>query len=181
MGNQSNNPYSALGARLKFLREQWRQSLDEVSGTLEIDQDTLRSIEDGAQLPNNEMLDMLISHFLLTEDQADDLRDLAEGSQDTVEAVASAIEDIVNKQFVMYLPVDNKVVYSDSMVVNINDNGVVLQFGQNAPGSQQPMAVSRIGMSREHAEKVVEVLSQTLQTHEYNKSQKRLKAPDSEK
>ena len=77
MGNQNDQPYAAFGARIKFLREQWQQTVDEVSGTLEIDHNALHLIESGKQLPSAEMLDMLISHFLLTEDQADDLRELA--------------------------------------------------------------------------------------------------------
>ncbi len=181
MGNQNDQPYSAFGARIKFLREQWQQSVDEVSGTLEIDQSALHSIESGKQLPSAEMLDMLISHFLLTEDQADDLRELAEGSQDTADVVSSVLEDIINKQVVMYMPVDNRVVYSDSMQANVNDHGVILQFLQQAPGMQQPAVVSRIGMSREHAQSMINVLTQTLKAHEENKPQKRLQAPDSDK
>lgn len=174
MGN-SNEPYSALGARIKFLREQWQQTIDDVSGTLEIDQNTLKMIESGKQLPTADILDMLISHFLLTEDQAEDLRELAEGTQDSAtEAMTGMLEDIMTKQVVMYLPLDNRVVYSDSMQANVNDNGVILQFGQHVPGSAQPSVVSRVGMSRDHAEKVIEVLSQTLKAHDANKRPKQL-------
>ena len=174
MGNQNDQPYAAFGARIKFLREQWQQTVDEVSGTLEIDHNALHLIESGKQLPSAEMLDMLISHFLLTEDQADDLRELAEGPQDSADVVSGVLEDIINKQVVMYMPIDNRVVYSDSMQANVNDNGVILQFSQQAPGAQQPTVVSRVGMSREHAEKVIAVLSQTLQAHDANKDRRNL-------
>ncbi len=177
MGNQNKEPYEALGSRLKFLREQWQQSIHEVSGTLEIDEGFLRSIEDGKLLPPVEVLDMLISHFLLTDDQADDLRDLAEADGATAEGLSANIEDMLSKQVVMYLPVDNRVVYTDSMQANVNDHGVILQFMQQIPGAQNSV-VSRIGMSRAHAEKVLEVLTQTLKAHDSNSSQKSLPKPE---
>lgn len=173
MGNQKQ-PYEALGARIKFLREQWQQSVDELCGSLEIDQSTLKSIESGTTLPPIEILDMLISHFLLTEDQADDLRDLAEAEREHAgDTFPVGIEDMLAKQVVMYLPVDNRIVYTDSMQANVNDHGVILQFMQQVPGGQ-PAPVSKIGMSRQHAERVIEVLSQTLKQHDMGKKPKSL-------
>jgi DNA-binding XRE family transcriptional regulator len=169
MGNQNNEPYAALGARLRFLREQWQQTLQDVSGTLEIDEKTLTAIEAGKTLPPADMLDMLISHFLLTEDQAQDLRELADDQQDIVgDALTSGIDEMLMKQIVMYLPIDSKVLYTDSMQATVNDNGVVLQFMQTMPNGQQA-PVSRVGMSRDHAQKVVEVLQNTLNQHTQGK------------
>lgn len=178
MGN-TEQPYEALGARLKFLREQWQQSIHEVSGTLEIDETTLRSIESGKMLPPIDVLDMFISHFLLTDDQADDLRELAEPDREGLgDTPIAELSDMLAKQVVMYLPVDNRVVYTDSMQANVNDNGVMVQFMQQLPGATQPAVVSRIGMSREHAEKVIAVLTQTLKAHDANKKPKYLSGPD---
>ena len=173
MGNQSE-PYAALGARIKFLREQWQQSLRDLSATLELDEGFLHAVEDGKALPPVEVLDLLISHFLLTEDQAQDLRELANDQQDMAAGdLIGGIEDMLAKQVVMYLPVDNKVVYTDSMNVTVNDNGVVLHFMQQLPGSAQPTAVSRVGMSHEHAERIIAVLTQTLQQHKISQAQLR--------
>lgn len=169
MGSVDDEPYQSLGARLKFLREQWRQSIHEVSGTLEIDEATLRSIEAGKMLPANEMLELFISHFLLTEDQADDLRDLADPTRGVGDGLVGDMSDILSRQVVLYLPVDNRVVYTDSMQANVNDHGVMLQFTQQIPGNQQPIAVSRVGMSRIHAEKMIEVLKNTLHQYDLNK------------
>jgi DNA-binding XRE family transcriptional regulator len=178
MSNQNHEPYEALGARIKFLREQWQQSIDEVSNTLEIDKKILSAIEAGKTLPQGELLDMLISHFLLTEDQAQDLRDLATDQQDEAgESLVNGIEDMLMKQIVMYLPIDNKVLYTDTMHATVNDNGVVMQFMQQMPNGNQPAVVSKVGMSREHAEKVIEVLQKTLKQHDQNKIRKSL--PDS--
>jgi transcriptional regulator with XRE-family HTH domain len=174
--DDKSDKYVALGERLKFLREQWQQSLKDVCSTLEIDEKMLRAYESGKIAPSAEVLDMLISHFLLTEDQAQDLRDLAEDQRD--EAGFSAnLEEIMSKQLVMFMPVDSRIVYTDSMQATVNDTGVILQFMQQS-GSGQPIPISRVGMSRQHAERVIEVLQNTLQHHDQEGGQKKLPAPD---
>lgn len=173
----AHEPYESLGARIKFLREQWQQSVQEVCSTLEIDEISLKAIEAGSTLPRPELLDMLISHFLLTEDQAQDLRDLAEDNfQAASEALSSGLEDMLMKQIVMYLPIDSKIVYTDQMNATVNDHGVVLQFMQQT-GNGQSMPVSRVGMSREHAEKMIKVLENTLRQHDHGKQNKLLPLP----
>lgn len=181
MAENNNIPYKALGERIRFLREQWQQSLRELSAVLEVDLDTLKLIEDGKLLPETDVLDMMINHFLLTEDQADDLRELADLNDNSQPSMAmpAGFEDMLAKQIVMFMPIDNKVIYTDAMKANVNDHGVMLQFMQHIPGNPQPAIVSRVGMSREHAEKVIKVLSRTLEQYDQNKkSQKRL--PSSE-
>ena len=175
----SHEPYESLGARIKFLREQWQQTVQEVCITLEIDEGSLQAIESGSTLPKPELLDMLISHFLLTDDQAQDLRDLAEDNlQQAGEILSSGIEDMLMKQIVMYMPIDSKIVYTDQMNATVNDHGVVLQFmQQTGAAANQSMPVSRVGMSREHAEKMIEVLQNTLKQHDQGKAQKTLPAP----
>lgn len=171
--NDKSQRYVALGARLKFLREQWQQTLHEVSVTLEIEEKTLRAIEAGKLVPPADIMDMFISHFLLTEDQAQDLRELADEPQreDPEADLPGNLDDLLNKQIVMFLPVENKVVYTDSMQATVNDSGVVLQFMQQA-GTNQAVSVSRVGMSREHAQKVIEVLQNTLKHHDKNNQKK---------
>lgn len=170
-------PYEVLGARLKFLREQWQQSLSEVSQTLEIDEITLQAIEAGKAMPAEEILDLLISHFLLTEDQADDLRELADLNR--IQAgnhMPGGMDDMSRAQLVMFLPVDSRVVYTDSMQATVNNNGVVLRFMQIAPSNQQ-IPISQVGMSRDHAERLLEVLRATLDQHDRSSEQKLLPTP----
>ena len=173
----NHTPFKPVGDRLRFLREQWQQSLKDVCSTLEIDETTLKAIEEGKSLPNEELLDLLISHFLLTEDQADDLRDLIDQVSPTSRATSemglpAGLEDMLAKQVVMYMPLDNRIVYTDAMHANVNDHGVILQFMQRVPGVNQPVPVSRVGMSREHAEKIIEVLTKTLKQYDEGKQQK---------
>jgi len=180
----SEKPYKALGDRLKFLREQWQQSIREVSGTLEIDEKTLIAIEEGTVLPEYETLDMFISHFLLTEDQAEDLRQLVDNSlskNSDLTGFPPNLDDALTKQLVMYMPIDNKVIYTDGMNANVNDHGVILQFMQQTPASKQPMIVSRVGMSRQHAEKIIQVLKHTLEQYDANKGRKSLPGSENNK
>jgi transcriptional regulator with XRE-family HTH domain len=165
-GKEKPEKFEAFGSRLKFLREQWQQSLRDVCNTLEIDEKTLRALESGKAIPSPEVLDMIISHFLLTEDQAQDLRDLLDDQKEDLEAsLQGNIDDILSKQMVMFLPIDSRVIYTDSMQATVNENGVILQFMQQIGGSQ-PVPVSRVGMSRQHAEKMIKVLQDTLKHHD---------------
>lgn len=165
MSMQNGDRYGALGARLKFLREQWQQSVSDVCNTLEIDEKTLHAFESGTAAPSSEILDMLISHFLLTDEQAQELRDLA--GDDSAGPSANIVEDMLNKQLVMFLPIDTRVVYTDSMQATVTDSGVILQFMQQAGGGQS-IPISKVGMSREHAERVLKVLEDTLKQHDQN-------------
>lgn len=155
--NDKPAKYIELGTRLKFLREQWKQTINDVSSTLEIDEKTLKAFESGKVAPSHDTLDMLISHFLLTEDQAQDLRDMVDDANEDVKT----IEDVLSKQMVMFMPIDNRVVYTDGMQATVNDSGVILQFMQQT-GTGQSLPISRVGMSRQHAERVIEVLQNTL-------------------
>ena len=177
MPNIEDHPYRAFGAKIKHFRQQWKQSVSDVSGTLEIDEIFLKEIESGKVLPSENQLDMIINHFLLTSDQADELRGLArmQGDHQVAENLVGGVEDMLMKQLVMYMPIEQKVIYTDGMNVTVNRHGVVLQFTQNTGANVKNKpnnVVCQVGMSREHAEKVVEVLKKTLSEHEKNHKSK---------
>ena len=173
MTKGNDEPYEALGAKIKHFRKQWHQSISEVSGTLEIEESVLKEIESGKMLPSEELLNMLINHFLLTDEQADELKQLALLPKDQApEALLNGLEEMIMKQIVMYMPADNKVAYTDSMNATVNKHGVTLQFMQQSGPNNQSITVSQVGMSREHAEKVIEVLSRTLREYDSNQKQK---------
>lgn len=177
MPNIEDHPYRAFGAKIKHLRQQWKQSVSDVSGTLEIDEIFLKDIESGKILPSENQLDMIINHFLLTSEQADELRNLAHMQTDQMaENLIGGVEDMLMKQLVMYMPIDQKVIYTDGMNVTVNRHGVVLQFTQNTSAGSKGKSnvVCQVGMSREHAEKVVEVLKRTLSDHDKNQKPKYL-------
>src|SRR5690606_29587585 len=160
-------PYRRLGERLHSLRKESQETLPEVSGAVELETDIIASYERGETRPSEDVLDLLIRHFDIKDDEADELWDLA-GYGET-----SAADDSVMAPNVMIIPVDNRVVYTDTANITVNNYGVVMNFMQSGSGGQ-PLAVARVGMSLEHAKSVLEVLNNTIKQAESAKNPKRL-------
>jgi DNA-binding XRE family transcriptional regulator len=161
------NPFEPLGTHLRRMREKRQETLAEVSGAVEIDPDTLNSIEEGMERPGEDILLLLISHFATKEDLATKLWELAGYNQDEL-----PVQNVVNnihgqaQNGVVVLPADTQIVYTDMVHVMVNNYGVIMNFMQTAGPNSQPLAISRIGMSKEHAQSVLEVLQKTLSLHE---------------
>lgn len=167
--NDTNRPFQPLGKQLKSMREKRRESLSEVSGAVEIDPDVLSRFEEGLDRPTEDILLLLISHFASKEDTAAKLWHLAGYDKD--ELPMQNISNDTNNQIqngIVLMPTDAKIVYTDMVHVMVNNYGVVLNFMQTSGPGNQPMAVSRVGMSREHAQSVLEVLKQTLSLQSQN-------------
>lgn len=184
MAKENLNPSKELGAKIKRLREQWKQSLVEVSTTLEIDETELKGIESGKILPTEQLLDLIINHFHLSEEQASELHALAAVNHAHIPGglpgnSSGSIEEMLMKQIVMYMPVDNRVVYTDTMNATVNKHGMVLQFLQSQNGKSVP--VSQVGMSREHAEKMLKVITTTLEKYDNSQQTKLLSPPSNDK
>lgn len=158
-------PYETLGSQLKRLRERSRESVAEVSGAVEIDEKDLAKIEAGNERPSEDILLLLISHFAVEDDKAAELWQLAgydqPGEPDEREDRSSPSGGKSQTQTLMVM-IDPRVMYSDSVEVVANQQGVVLNFSQNAPQPGQPLTVARIGMSREQAKMVMGILHQAL-------------------
>lgn len=175
-------PFRSLGFRIKEMREKRRESLAEVSGAVEIDIDTLTQIEQGKQRPSEDILLLLISYFGVKEDEAVKLWELA--GYDQADVPASNMVNDNNgqaKQFVMVMPGDARIIYTDMVHVMVNNYGVVMNFMQNAGPGSQPLAVARVGMSKEHARSVLKVLGQTLDQAEKPAHPKALPSPRAKK
>lgn len=173
-------PYKSLGDELLRIRKRLGESVAEVSGAVEISDDHLTAFERGENRPSEDILQLLISHFDLRDDESDKLWELA--GYDRLPAVQTGGDEAFTQQpAIMILPVDARVVYSDSFQVTINQYGVVMNFMQKAGPNGQPLAVSRIGMSLEHAERIAEVLDQTIKTARQANKPKRLPASDDHK
>lgn len=176
-GNNPDNQYKSLGIHLKHLRQKRQESLAEVSGAVEIDIDMLSKIEQGKALPSEDILLLLISHFGAKEDEATKLWEQAGYEQEKVPATNMINDDSGQaKPMVMVMPTDARIVYTDMVHVMVNNYGVVMNFMQGAGPNNQPLAVARIGMSREHAESVLSVLQQTLAQSSENAEPKSLPA-----
>ncbi len=168
---RADQPYRLLGENLKSRRQKLNQTVPEVSGAVEIDATTLERIESGEQRPAEEILALLISYFDLQEEDAVSLWHLAGyDERRTTTSSSSTATFELNQPIAMMMPVDLRVVYTDMVHVTINNFGVVMNFMQTAGQGSQPLAISRIGMSKEHARSVLEILERSLkQSDEANK------------
>lgn len=168
MGAQKAQPFEPFGQALKKLRERTNKTPIEVSGAVEIDTSRLTSYELGEDRPTEDVLLLLIQHFDLGDTQAAELWRLAGyGGMPTDESSYFMHGDYANvSQTVAVTPEDAKVVYTDMIQVMVNNYGVIMNFMQGAGPSNGPLAVSRVGMSKEHAKSVVEILKTTLEQAE---------------
>lgn len=174
---KSRTPYEPLGKQLKRIRVSRQESLAEVSGAVEIDIDDLQIIEQGLVCPSEDILLLLISHFGIKEVEADKIWNLANFDTSALPSGMTYSEDVTAKPTVMVTPDELKIVYTDMVHVAVNNYGVIMNFMQGASVGSAPLAIARVGMSREHALSVIEVLQQTL-----SKSQpKALPTPNNKK
>ena len=63
-------------------------------------------------------------------------------------------------------PSRTPVVYTDAIRVSADNNGVVLTFAQKLDITNQLFTVARIGLSKEHAKKLIEHLTRVLKQRE---------------
>ena len=155
-------PYAPLGSILRKLREHNRESLAEVSGAVEIDEIALDRIEAGRERPSEDILLLLISHFSVEDDKASELWQLAGYDKPGAEDDTEPATGHSTKSQTLMVMIDPRVMYSDSVEVVANKQGVVLNFSQAATQPGQPMTISRIGMSRDQAKAVMGILHQAL-------------------
>ena len=175
MGDYSQQKhFQKLGNELKNIRLQLQQSIAEVSGSVEIDIEQLAAYENGEARPSEEILLLIISHFDLPETKATKLWSLAGYSKD--EPKAQDLLDELQQVGAFVLPQDARIIYTDSTHASASNHGVTINFMQSAGPMGKPMIVSRMGMSREHAENLKTLLDKIL--HEEDApSQPRLLAP----
>lgn len=164
-----------IGEFLKQKREAIHESLAEVSGAVEIDLDMLHKIETGRLLPSEDILLLLISHLNVEEQDAMRLLDIAGYDRDSAPSSDEAM-----RQTFMVIPFDNRIMYADEVQVRSDKNGVVFEFMQ-ASSNGQKTAVSRVGLSREHAAKMLGVAAETIKLSAEHPVQKQLPMPKSQK
>jgi transcriptional regulator with XRE-family HTH domain len=161
--NEPSTPYITLGSHLKYVREQSRQSLIEVSGAVEIDEQRLERIEAGLERPAEDILLLLISHFGVADREAVQLWELADYDSDMPDQIKPESVDtqLSSKNVVMLVGFDTRTIYSDGLDVIWNSAGITLNFTQ-ATGPDQNLPVAKVGMSHEQAEQVVNTLQRAI-------------------
>lgn len=162
------SPYVKFGQVVHNLRRTYHTTRQELCGALELSADFLDRLEQGIEKPSEDLVEQLISHFELEENLANNLWILAGYPLEK-------IEDITVQT--AYMPIGElRVSYTDLVHVSVNNFGVVLNFMQNVGPNNQPVVVSRLGMSKEHAQSVVDVLTKTLVASE-DKKQQSIRSP----
>lgn len=167
--SESYAPYRHLGDHLRFVREQSQQSLSEVSGAVEIDEQELARIEAGIERPAEDILLLLISYFGVKDREAVQLWELAEYDSDIPDEIRIETETVhmANKPTVMLLAMDMRTMYSDGVEIAVTPGGVTLNFTQ-ATNPTQTAPVARVGMSHHQAEMVIKAMQQALLQAKYN-------------
>ena len=156
-------PYKPLGQYLKGLRQQMKETLAEVCGAVEIDEELLKRIEGGHVRPSEDILLLLISHFDIQEKDAARVWRMA-GYEQPHEHERDEDHDEDSRgsrSTVLVMAIDPRIVYSDGVQISANDNGVIMNFAQ-AAGTPNVLVTARIGMSRQQAYKVMETLQASL-------------------
>ncbi len=171
-----SRPFRPLGKSLKALRDRVNETLAEASGAVEIDVKQLASYELGQARPNEEVLLLLISHFGAQDDEAVRLWELAGYGMDKIPAALTNTNDNHATSG------DNRILFTDIVDIIVNNYGVVMNFMQSSGPSAKPTTVARVGMSREHAKSVLQILQVTLAQTERSLPHlpKKLIAPDSQ-
>jgi transcriptional regulator with XRE-family HTH domain len=153
-------PFKPLGERLKIIRQKLHESIAEVSGAVEIDEQKLQQIEQGHERPSEDILLLLINHFGVQDDDAANLWRLAGYDQPQDNNDTADIQN--GRTMVMIMAVDPRIIYSDGVQVTANASGVVMNFMQGV-GTSHAMTTSRVGMSREQAMGLISTLQQALE------------------
>lgn len=168
-------PFKTLGSHLKYLREQGKESLAEVSGAVEIDEEKLQQIEAGRERPAEEILLLLISHFNMPDQEAVRLWEMAGYDGGLPEQLKPGDDLMPNgKNVVMLLALDMRTQYSDGIEVTATPAGVTMYFTQGGTGKKEAMPIARVGMSLEQAEEVLRALHYGVTHARYLKQPKAL-------
>ena len=155
----NERPYEGFGRQLKKLRVDAKKSLLDVSGAVELDPEFFGKIESGTVRPTEELIVLLVNHFELSENDASQLWQLAgyDNRRDSSET-----STITGSHPILVPMNDVRIIYTDVVNVTANNHGVVINFLQSLGSSSSPMAISRVGMSIDHATSLVKVLNETI-------------------
>lgn len=159
----SSVPYKTLGKRLKELRTAKNESLADVSGAVEIEATELASYELGQVRPTEEVLLLLLSHFGLNDNEAAKIWELA-----GYHVHKAASLNFISDQPQAEPAKGQQIIFTDVVDVLVNNYGVVMNFMQSSGPKATPTHVARVGMSREHAKSVLQILQMTLSQTEKN-------------
>lgn len=168
-------PFKNLGDKLKASREKRHVSRTEVSEAVEIDPKLLKRIEDGAERPSEDILELLISYLGIKDETADDLWSQAgydycdncghyhdPEQENSEKSQPQSMQVNATVMVIPPVPVEQRIIYSDGVNVAANSSGVTLNFSQGS-GTPQAQTFSKVGMSRDQAYGLMRLLHKTLE------------------
>ena len=153
--------FEKLGKELRKLRLQKQLSIAEVSGAVEVDVETMAAWENGEARPSEEVLLLLIGFFDIADDKATRLWSIAGYGK------SGQPQDMIDDMHhvgAFVTPQDARILYTDMTHTSASNHGVTINFMQSAGPLGKPMIVSRLGMSRDHAENLLKLLQEVLRT-----------------
>lgn len=171
---ESEHPYLALGTHLKKIRERKNESLAEVSGAVEIDMEMLEDIEQGLERPSEDILMLLINHFDMQDQEAVHLWETAGYDADDVKqgGIMARMPLDTDRAAIVVLALDARTMYTDEATVQATESGLTITFIENSDGKQLP--VSKVGMSYDQAERLIQVLTKSTLYGRHQAAQRRL-------
>lgn len=161
-------PYKRLGELLTELRQKRHKSIEELSGAIELDVETVARYEKGEIRPPEDILSLIADH-LDTKDEEYEMLYNAGGyspkkTDDIHQTGTLPVMMLAGLQLA-----DPRIIYTDNATITVNEYGVIMQFMQTN-GQAQPLAIAKVGMSIEHAKSVAKVLNDTIsQAEQMNK------------
>ncbi len=156
-----------FGQKLKTYRQQAGMQLEDMAAAIESDPTTVAKMESGEQEVDEEVLTLLTSLFKLDEEQSLELWQMALSEDQIIklEGSENMQDDNKEQEIKVNLPADVKVLYTDMIQIQTSPYGITLHFMQSAPGNNAQV-VSRVGMSREHAQSLVDMLAKNIEASE---------------
>lgn len=162
-------PYQKFGKVLHSLRRKYHTTSKEICSALEISEEYLWALESGHERPSEDLVEQMIGLFSLDDQLADNLWLLAGYPLERLDDVTVQIAQMPLSEL--------KISYTDMVHISVNNFGVVLNFMQNVSPNNQPMVVSRLGMSKEHAKSVADLIYRTLDASKNQKAKKLIELP----
>jgi hypothetical protein len=111
---------------------------------------------------------LLISHFGAKDDEAVRLWEMAGYGMEKIPASHMINNDLVPAH---NQTADNRVLFTDIVDIVVNNYGVIMNFMQSGPANSS-QSVARVGMSREHAKSILQILQATIDQTEQSVSRK---------
>ena len=167
--------YLEFGKKIKSYREEKGRSITEVAEAIGVDRTYISKLENGHERPSILILNRLTDYYSLSGEETSKLFENAGYIGGTVnlekrEGVAKMQTkklpvggNIQQTQMQVNVPGNIPALYSDSVFVTASQWGIVFDFAQNIGPTNQQNVVARIGMSKEHAKALLDVLRKRLE------------------